>query len=143
MKDRKNLETNKNSKNGKIKLVSFGFKYGLPTANFYFDVSFTKNPARQKQWGMFGKIDKEMIDFVLSQKDVEKFISLVVPVIEYVSTLDSYQIIAFGCNAGRHRSPPVVNEIANRLADQIDITVEHRDLPENEAFIYELRHSKK
>jgi RNase adaptor protein for sRNA GlmZ degradation len=122
------------TKCGKIKLVSFGFKCGAPTANYYFDVSFAVNPAREERWGMFGQIDEEMTEFVLGQSDVRRFIDLVIPLIGHLARVDAYQIVAFGCNSGRHRSPIIVNEIAAKLVHEIPLEVEHRDLPEGEAF---------
>ena len=132
--------TASNKKYGKIKLMSFGFKCGSPAANYYFDVSFAVNPARQERWGMFGSIDQEMIKFVLEQREVKEFIDLLTPLIEHIASLDSYQIIAFGCSSGRHRSPIIVNEIAARLMHEIPLEVIHRDLPENEAFSYTISH---
>lgn len=134
---------NGSSRVGKIKIVSFGFKYGLPSANYYFDVSFAKNPAREKEWGMFGNADHKMIEFVLSQKPVAEFIDLVVPLVEHIATLDSFQVVAFGCSSGRHRSPIIVDEIANRLINKISISIVHRELPDYEAFLYEISHGKK
>lgn len=128
---------------GKIKIMSFGFKYGLPPANYSFDVSFATNPARLEKWGMFGAVDHNMVEFILSQKPVSKFIELVIPLLEHIATLDSFHVIAFGCNAGRHRSPIIVNEIGSRLIDKrIPAAVVHRDLPDYEAFLYEVRHGK-
>ncbi|MEC4986486.1 MAG: RNase adapter RapZ, partial [Oscillatoria sp. PMC 1076.18] len=127
---------------GRVKIMSFGFKYGLPNANYYFDVSFAKNPARQKAWGMFGTIDIDMVEFVLAQKEVSNFIDLIIPVIKHIATVDSYQVVAFGCNAGRHRSPIIASEVAARISETISTIVEHRDLPDYEAFVASLRNGK-
>lgn len=125
---------------GTIKLMSFGFKYGPPAANYYFDVSFAVNPARQDRWGMDALVDHEMVDFVLFQSAVGTFIELVVPLIEHTSRLDSYQVVAFGCNSGRHRSPIIVNEVASRLVGKVPMLVEHRDLPDSENVMYSIEH---
>lgn len=114
---------------GLIKLMSFGFKYGLPEANYYFDVSFAKNPARDNRWGMFATEDEEMVKFILGQEPVAKFVNLVVPVVKHVATLDGYQVVAFGCNSGRHRSPIIVDAIARHLKDHVRLAVTHRDRP--------------
>lgn len=126
------------NKNGMVKLMSFGFKYGIPNANFYFDVSFAKNPARNDKWGLFGVIDHEMVDFVLKQEPVSKFIELMVPLIEHIASVDSFQTVALGCNSGRHRSPIIIDEIAARLVKRVNVSVEHRNLPEYETFIYSI-----
>jgi UPF0042 nucleotide-binding protein len=123
---------------GIIRLISFGFKYGLPPANFYFDVSFIKNPAREKKWGLFAIEDEEMVEYVLSQDSVSDFIDLVVPLIYHIVKLDGFQSVAFGCNSGRHRSPIVVNEIARRINKDIKHIVLHRDKPDYEYYVRNL-----
>jgi len=120
---------------GLVKLISFGFKYGLPPANYYFDVSFAKNPARESKWGLFAKEDSEMAKYVLQQEKVTEFINLVVPLIYHLAELDGFQTVAFGCNSGRHRSPIIVNEVARRLGNDIRHFVWHRDQPEYEKFV--------
>ena len=110
-------------------LKSFGFKYGPPRANYYFDVSFIKNPARQENWDLYSKIDNKMKDFVLSQKKTKDFMEKIIPVIEMLDTLDGGVVVAFGCNAGRHRSVILVEEIAKQLEKKgYKINVEHTDL---------------
>jgi len=139
----KHNEPSSASEAGLVKIMSFGFKFGPPQANHYFDVSFVSNPARQRRWGMFSKVNHEMVEFVLAQPAVQRFVEMVVPLIEHVATLDSYQVVAFGCNAGRHRSPIIVDEVASRLVDRVPLRVEHRDLPEYEAVLYELAHGRR
>ena len=113
----------------KIKLISFGFKYGLPRCNYYFDVGFIKNPARQKDWSFFCETNPEMCEFVLKQDQARNFIERVIPLIEFLSTIDQNQIFAFGCSAGRHRSTVVVDYIASLLKERgIDVDVEHKDM---------------
>jgi len=112
----------------KVTLISFGFKYGLPNANYYFDVGFIKNPAREKQWNFFSKTSKTMKDFVFEQKEVKEFLDKVEPLLVFLSGIDQNQVFAFGCSAGRHRSPFIVEEIKLRLKKAgIDSTVYHRD----------------
>ena len=110
-------------------IMSFGFKYGLPNANYYFDVGFAKNPARQKDvWSFFSEPDPLMIDYVLDQKDVKKFIDLIVPLIVHLSKLDQHQVFAFGCNAGRHRSHIIAEKISKILKEKdVEAHVYHRD----------------
>jgi len=111
-----------------VTLMSFGFKYGgPPNANYYFDVGFVKNPAREH--GFWSDVDDKMTDFVLSQQEVRDFIGAVIPLVILLSKVDQRQIFAFGCSAGRHRSAIIVKEIAKRLKDmEIEVDVQHRDL---------------
>lgn len=112
----------------KLTLVSFGFKYGLPSSNYYFDVSFAKNPARESQWSLFDKPDQEMNAYVLQQTKVQQFIDKLLPMIEVIITLDDDARIALGCNAGRHRSAIIVEHVASKMRDKgIEVDVIHRE----------------
>ena len=112
-----------------ITLVSFGFKYGQPHANYYFDVGFIKNPARNKNWGFFSTPDDDMKSYVLGQEQTKEFIEKIEPLIIFLSKIDQNQIFAFGCNAGRHRSNIIVDELARLLKERgLKVNVIHRDL---------------
>jgi UPF0042 nucleotide-binding protein len=113
---------------GRITLMSFGFKYGLPNANYYFDVGFLKNPAREKDWGFFAVPDQKMRDYVVNQDMARRFLDHVVPLVAMLAEVDQHQVFAFGCNAGRHRSCIMVTEIQRRLAEMgIESRVKFRD----------------
>jgi len=116
------------SKQVKVTLVSFGFKYGLPNANYYFDVGFIKNPAREEKWSFFSMSTKEMKRYVLEQEEVKTFMEKVEPLLIFLSTIDQNQVFAFGCSAGRHRSNILVEELSSRLARAgIKTNVYHRE----------------
>lgn len=111
-----------------LTLLSFGFKYGQPPANHYFDVSFLKNPARQKAWSLFSATSDEMRSWVLGQPDAVEFLEAVVPLAKMLARADDDARIALGCSAGRHRSAILVEELARRLrAEGLDIHVYHRE----------------
>lgn len=112
----------------KVTLVSFGFKYGLPNANYYFDVGFIKNPAREAGWDFFDKPDERMKRFVLEQEQTKEFLEKIEPLLIFLTTVDQNQVFAFGCNSGRHRSSVLVEELGRRLARAgIKANVNHRD----------------
>lgn len=100
-----------------VKLMSFGFKYGIPNANYYFDVGFIKNPARESRWSFFSVPDEDMRSYVLEQPPVQEFLKYVVPLIKMLAPLDQAQVFAFGCNSGRHRSYILVEEISRQLKE--------------------------
>jgi UPF0042 nucleotide-binding protein len=111
-----------------ITLMSFGFKYGIPNANYYFDVGFIKNPARQKKWDFFSQVDEEMWKFVMGQQEAREFIECVLALIRFLSRIDNNNVFAFGCSSGRHRSPIIVEELAKRLLDKdLHIKIYHRE----------------
>jgi len=112
----------------KIILKTFGFKYGIPRANYYFDVSFLKNPARKDEFSFFSKVDDGMRKFIINQPDAMSFVENVVPLILFLSKVDQSQIFAIGCNAGQHRSRIVSELISEKLiASGLDVIIIHED----------------
>jgi len=112
-----------------VTLISFGFKYHRPPANNYIDVSFIKNPARQDKWNLFSFIDNEMIEFVENQPGVKSAIESLSDLIIMISAFDDDVRFAFGCSAGRHRSPIFANLLADRLRDKgVQAKVKHLEL---------------
>ena len=111
-----------------ITLMSFGFKYGLPNANYYFDVGFLKNPAREDKWDFFSKPTEEMRRYLLEQEEAQQFLAMVEPLLIFLSNIDQNQVFAFGCSAGRHRSSILVEELGHRLRRAgIRANIYHRD----------------
>lgn len=111
-----------------ISLVSFGFKYGRPPANHYFDVSFLKNPARERGWSLFSEPGDEMRRWVLEQAAAVEFIDRLVPLACFLASADDDARIALGCSAGRHRSTILTEELARRLrAEGLEVDVSHRE----------------
>ena len=69
-------------KTRRLTLMSFGFKYGHPPANYYFDASFLKNPAREDGWDLFSSVSPRMREFVLSQPRCQQFLDKLTPLLE-------------------------------------------------------------
>ncbi|MEY4639066.1 MAG: hypothetical protein RLY13_64 [Actinomycetota bacterium] len=119
-----------------INVMSFGFKYGLPSdADLVADARFLPNPFWQEALRPFTGEDKQVSDFVLSQKGAEEFITNFVaalkPVLRgYIQENKRYATIAIGCTGGKHRSVAVSERIANELRNlpDVSISVKHRDL---------------
>jgi UPF0042 nucleotide-binding protein len=111
-----------------VELLSFGFKYGTPPTNYYFDVTFLPNPARISGKNLFNKLDEEMYTFVAQNENSQLLIAKIVDFIVFVSRFDSVKI-GIGCNSGRHRSVIIVTEISKRLQELgLDYRISHRDL---------------
>lgn len=112
----------------KIELLSFGFKYGAPAANFFFDVTFLPNPARLSGKNLYDDLDGEMYDIVAQNEAAQELISEIVNIIQIISRFDNCKI-GIGCNSGRHRSVIVTKEISKRL-EKLGLLhkVLHRDL---------------
>ncbi len=111
-----------------LTLISFGFKYGHPPANHYFDVSFLTNPARQEGWNLWSQPNGEMRDWVLQQPEAQEFLDNIAPMAHFLSRADDGARIALGCSAGRHRSTILTEELARRLRSEgLEINVIHRE----------------
>lgn len=115
--------------NNKIFIQTFGFKYGHPRANYYFDVSFLKNPVRQSGAKLSDPYNDSMLNFVLQQPAATQIVNLIVNLILILQNENADTIIGIGCNSGRHRSRAIAELVSKELSIRnIPITILHRDL---------------
>lgn len=120
----------------RINVMSFGFKYGLPTdANYVADVRFIPNPHWVPELRPQTGKDKEVSDYVLSQEGtrdfIENYLKALEPVFEgYRRENKHYATIAVGCTGGKHRSVATTIELGRRLAQfpNVRVSISHRDL---------------
>ncbi|BDS49004.1 RNase adapter RapZ [Rhodoluna sp. KAS3] len=119
-----------------INVMSFGFKYGLPSdADLVADARFLPNPFWQESLRPFTGEDTAVSDFVLSQSGAQEFVTNYVaalkPVLRgYLNENKRYATIAIGCTGGKHRSVAMSRAIADELnkIPDVSVTVKHRDL---------------
>ena len=116
----------------RLTLMSFGFKFGPPPCNYYFDVSFLKNPAREKKFGLFSETNKDMVKFIQDQNGCKQFVEKVSDLALFLIEQDNDIRIGIGCNAGRHRSKIICQLIANQIdkmlsSSDIHIKIFHRE----------------
>lgn len=119
-----------------INVMSFGFKYGLPSdADLVADARFLPNPFWQETLRPFTGEDQAVSDFVLSQDGaqefVEHYVAALQPVLRgYLNENKRYATIAIGCTGGKHRSVAISKRIAAELQKikDVSVTVKHRDL---------------
>ncbi|WP_024833535.1 RNase adapter RapZ [Ruminiclostridium josui] len=118
-----------------INVVSFGFKYGIPTdCDLVFDVRFIPNPyyiaPMKKQTGK----DQMVKEFVLNASETKEFISKLDDMLDflipnYIKEGKSQLDIGIGCTGGRHRSVAIADEIYRRLEEKMHrVVIEHRDI---------------
>jgi RNase adaptor protein for sRNA GlmZ degradation len=110
-----------------VKIITFGFKYGLPNCNYWFDVSFLKNPVRQPGRTLRDKIDDDMIDFVRSQQETPGIVEIIKNLILFVSHLDGDIRVGIGCNSGRHRSRAIAKLVEEKIENKIQLIILHRE----------------
>ncbi|MGF6824488.1 UPF0042 nucleotide-binding protein [Microbacterium sp. ZKA21] len=120
----------------RLTLLSFGFKYGLPTdVDLVADMRFLPNPFWNDELrGLTGQ-DEAVRDYVLSREGAQEFLDAyakaLVPVLEgYQRENKSHSTVAIGCTGGKHRSVAMSEELARRLAQVpgVAVNVRHRDL---------------
>ena len=124
-----------------IKVMSFGFKYGVSTeSDLVFDVRCLPNPYYVKELKNHTGIESCVQDYVMgfeqSQKLFEKLTDLIdflIPM--YVQEGKSQLVIAFGCTGGKHRSITFAEYMANHLVNKnYKVQKYHRDSTKDSEF---------
>ncbi len=121
-------------KSVKIKLISFGFKYGYIKSDTVFDVRFIKNPYFIERMRNSSGLDEETYQFVISQNETKIFINdimnLIKDIVPFYKAKGVDRVkMAIGCTGGRHRSVAVVKYMGQKLRDMgVEVEIEHRDI---------------
>ena len=132
---------NKNFKNLVITVLSFGFKYGIPTdSDLVFDVRFLPNPYYYEDLKKMSGNDKPVQDFVMGFEVSHRFLDKLVDMIQflipnYVLEGKNQLVISIGCTGGKHRSVTLANMLYERLRSNADyaVRIEHRDIQRDAA----------
>jgi len=118
-----------------VSLVSFGYKYGVPTdADLVFDVRFLPNPhfvPRLREYtGRDSKVRRYIQSFPQTGEFLRRISGLLAYLIpHYIEEGKSYLTIALGCTGGKHRSVMLSEEIQKNLAKhKFSTKVVHRDI---------------
>lgn len=128
--------SNKEYKNLFVTILSFGFKYGIPTdADLIFDVRFMPNPYYVEELKNKTGNDDEVKNFVMGSEVSEIFLEKLNDMIvfllpNYVKEGKNQLVIGVGCTGGKHRSVTVANKLYDKLSknENIGIKVAHRDI---------------
>ena len=120
-----------------VKIISFGFKYGLPMeADTVFDARFLPNPFFIESLRNFTGADTEVANYMLSFEESKEFINRIADFLAFSVPLykrenKSYFTAGVGCTGGVHRSVFVVEELKKKLAGingEYGISYFHRDI---------------
>lgn len=119
-----------------ITVLSFGFKYGIPTdADLVFDVRFLPNPYYIEELKPKTGNDLEIQEYVMGFEITHKFLDKLVDMIEfllpnYILEGKNQLVIAIGCTGGKHRSVTLANKLYEQLnlQENYGVKVEHRDI---------------
>lgn len=119
----------------RIRVVSFGFKYGIPVdADYLADMRFLPNPHWIPELRPHTGRDHEVSEYVLSQPGAEEFLDGYLPVLTgvaegYLREGKRFMRVAIGCTGGKHRSVAMTEELTRRLVELgLQATATHRDL---------------
>ena len=128
---------NKEYKNLYITVLSFGFKYGIPSdADLVFDVRFLPNPYYIEELRSKSGNDKEVRDYVMENEKSREFLEKLTDMIEflipnYVAEGKTQLVIGIGCTGGKHRSVTLANALYETLQkneENYGVRIEHRDI---------------
>ena len=119
-----------------IRIISFGYKYGLPReADLVFDMRFLKNPFYQRNLKKLNGKDQKVKDFVTNQKSFINFFETINKLFE--QTIEGfgkegrdYITLAFGCTGGVHRSVASGELFYQKLKKKktLKVHIDHRDM---------------
>ncbi|MCR5688260.1 MAG: RNase adapter RapZ [Lachnospiraceae bacterium] len=128
-------------KNIYVTILSFGFKYGIPTdADLVFDVRFLPNPYYHDDLRPLTGLDRPVADFVMSNAEagefldkIEDLLAFLIP--NYISEGKNQLVVAIGCTGGKHRSITLASALYERMAKYEDygFKLEHRDFGKDAA----------
>lgn len=118
-----------------LRLMSFGFKFGIPReADIVMDVRFLENPFYiEKLKKLTGK-NKKVIDFLEKQEVFLSFFKLYLNLLNriipsYLLEGKKYLTVAFGCTGGIHRSVFVAEKFFKKINKKnVNLFLDHRDL---------------
>lgn len=125
-----------------ITILSFGFKYGIPSdADLVFDVRFLPNPYYIEELRMKNGNDIEVKNYVMRTGKAYQFLEKLMDLILFL--VPNYElegktqlVIAIGCTGGKHRSVTLTNAFYDRLVSEglgYGIKKEHRDIEKDAA----------
>jgi UPF0042 nucleotide-binding protein len=126
---------NKGYSNFYITLLSFGFKYGIPSdADLVFDVRFLPNPYYVEELKHHTGNEAAVYDYVMKSEDAGIFLNQLYDMLaflipRYIAEGKNQLIVAIGCTGGKHRSVTITNALYQRMQKlEYSIKAEHRDI---------------
>ena len=127
---------NKEFKNLVITVLSFGFKYGIPSdADLVFDVRFLSNPFYYEEMRPLTGNDALVHDYVMGFDVAKEFLQKLTDMAEflipnYIREGKNQLVIAIGCTGGKHRSVTLASELFDQLKKNQNYAtkIEHRDI---------------
>lgn len=123
----------------RIKLISFGYKYGYPdNVNYLWDVRFLPNPYWVDELRPKTGCEHDVSEYVIGSSEGHGFIKQLKPFLLYLVQQNKAAekeelVLAVGCTGGRHRSVAVTEVLYDILRTlSYDLEMEHRDIERDE-----------
>lgn len=124
-----------------VKVMSFGFKYGVSTeSDLIFDVRCLPNPYYIPELRNHTGTESCVQDYVMSFEQSQELFRKLTDLIDfllplYVSEGKSQLVIAFGCTGGKHRSITFAERMANHLSESgYKVQKYHRDITKEKKY---------
>ena len=119
-----------------VTVLSFGFKYGIPSdADLVFDVRFLPNPYYEEELRSHTGEEAQVQEYVKQGGNADIFLAKLYDMMEflipnYIAEGKNQLVIAIGCTGGKHRSVTVARELYEKLKDHEEwgLKIEHRDI---------------
>lgn len=137
----KEIFLNRSSDSLNIKVMSFGFKYGVSLeSDLVFDVRCLPNPYYIENLRSHTGCDECVRDYVMSFEQSRELFDKLKDLIDYLIPLyvhegKSQLVIAFGCTGGKHRSITFAELMARHLSENnYKVHKYHRDIAKDKIF---------
>lgn len=124
-----------------IKIMSFGFKYGVSTeSDLVFDVRCLPNPYYVPELRSHTGLEECVRDYVMLSEQSQELYGKLTELIDFLIPLyvhegKSQLVIAFGCTGGKHRSITFAELMAGHLAEEgYKVQKYHRDVTKDRKF---------
>jgi UPF0042 nucleotide-binding protein len=117
-----------------VNLVSFGFKYGLPSeSNIVHDLRFLPNPYFIPALKPLDGRNSQIQDYLFNQTVVQNYWDKVLDFTKYAvehfyEEGRFYVTVSFGCTGGKHRSVSFVERMKQENWANVKFLVNHRDV---------------
>jgi UPF0042 nucleotide-binding protein len=118
-----------------VLLVSFGYKFGVPTdVDTVLDARFLANPFFVEDLRPLTGRDAAVADYVFGNEEARGFLERTEALLDFALPLyrregKSYFTLGVGCTGGRHRSVALVERLARGLSERgYRVQVQHRDV---------------
>lgn len=129
-----------------VTVVSFGFKYGIPSdSDLVFDVRFLPNPFYIPELKDLTGNDRPVYEYVMDNENSVEFVDKLEDMIKflipnYIKEGKNQLVIGIGCTGGKHRSVTISNVLIERLKDsEYGWKIEHRDIEKDKTCHFQAR----